>query len=252
MNPHKSHTGQSMSDNASKNKVNSRKITVRPVETEGDLKLFYKVPFEIYKDIPQWVPPFWFEFKEFFDKRNPFWKHAKYRMFLVYSNHILCGRIAAVIDDLYCKTYQEKTGFFGFAIPSDTILKELQEIITIGSYSGHSWLGISGIDMTYEIAQAIDVDVTYGWLITYVAVDSSAGLAGLQGGDQQRLIVDNYVIIGGDIIIAIDGDRVINGDALMSYLESDTSPGQVITLTIVRANTILNVPVELGSRPVVS
>jgi len=140
----------------------------------------------------------------------------------------------------------------GFAIPSDTILKELQEIVAIGSYSGHSWLGISGIDMTYEIAQAIDVDVTYGWLITYVAVDSSAGLAGLQGGDQQRLIVDNYVIIGGDIIIAIDGDRVINGDALMSYLESDTSPGQVITLTIVRANTILNVPVELGSRPVVS
>ena len=114
MNPHKSHTGQSMSDNASKNKVNSRKITVRPVETQGDLKLFYKVPFEIYKDIPQWVPPFWFEFKEFFDKRNPFWKHAKYRMFLVYSDHILCGRIAAVIDDLYCKTYREKTGFFGF------------------------------------------------------------------------------------------------------------------------------------------
>ena len=161
---------------------------------------------------------------------------------LNYQGEVI-GITAAIIED---------SEGIGFAIPSDTIIKELDEIINDGSYTGHSWLGISGVDMTYEIAQALEVDVTYGWLVTYVVDNSAASLAGLQGGYQQRLIVDTYVIVGGDIIISIDGHRIINGDSLMSYLESETSPSQVITLTIVRDNTLLNVPVELASRPVVS
>ena len=140
----------------------------------------------------------------------------------------------------------------GFAIPSNTILKEIDSLITNGYYDEHSWLGISGVDMTYAIADEIDVDVTYGWLVTYVSDNSAASLAGIQGGNQQKIIVDDYVIVGGDIIIAIDGNRVINGDFLMSYLEANTFPGQDITLTIVRDHQILNVPIELGNRPVVS
>jgi S1-C subfamily serine protease len=106
--------------------------------------------------------------------------------------------------------------------------------------------------MTYAIADKIDSDVTYGWLISYVSEDSAASKAGLQGGYQQTMVIDEYVIIGGDIIIAIDDNRVINGDYLMSYLESKTVPGQQVTLTVVRDNEMLNVPITLEQRPVVS
>jgi len=162
---------------------------------------------------------------------------------LLNYNGDVIGITTAIIED---------SEGLGFAIPSDTILKEIDSLVTKGSYNDHSWLGISGIDMTYVIAQDINVDVTYGWLISYVSENSAASNAGLYGGYQQRIIIDEYVIVGGDIIIAIDGNRVINGDYLMSYLESKTTPSQIITLTIVRDNEILNVPIELGRRQVVS
>ena len=162
---------------------------------------------------------------------------------LLNYNGDVVGITTAIIED---------SEGLGFAIPSDTILKEIGSLVTLGSFNDHSWLGISGVDMTYAIADEIDVDVTYGWLITYVSEDSASSYVGLQGGYQQKVIIDEYVIVGGDIIIAIDENRVINGDYLMSYLESKTTPGQITTVTIVRDNEILNVPIELGRRPVVS
>jgi len=136
----------------------------------------------------------------------------------------------------------------GFAIPSNTILREIESLVETGSYDRHPWLGISGVDMSYSIAEAMEVDVTYGWLITSVTVDSAAEEAGLTGGDQQVVINDDWVIIGGDIIIAIDETRIINGDVLMSYLEEYTQPDQTIIITIIRDNQILEIPVTLGTR----
>ncbi len=137
----------------------------------------------------------------------------------------------------------------GFAIPSNTILREIEPLITTGSYNQHSWLGISGDDMGYATAQAMGVDVTYGWLITQVTHGGAADNAGLQGGNQQVRIGDQWIVIGGDIIIAVDGTRVINGDTFMSYLEENTVPHQVINLTIIRNHQTLTIPVELGQRP---
>ena len=137
----------------------------------------------------------------------------------------------------------------GFAIPSDTILKEIESLIESGSYNEHSWLGISGTDMSYALAEEMDVDVTYGWLIVSVTSGSAADNAGLEGGNQRVRINDDMQIIGGDIIIAIDDNRIISGDTLMSYLEEYTAPYQTITITIVRDNQILDVPVTLGTRP---
>jgi S1-C subfamily serine protease len=137
----------------------------------------------------------------------------------------------------------------GFAVPSNTILREIESLITTGSYNQHPWIGISGIDMTYAIAQTLGVDVTYGWLITQVTDGGAAAQAGLQGGSQQVRVIDEWVITGGDIIIAVDGTRIINGDTFMSYLEEHTTPNQTITITILRNNHIQDVPVVLKQRP---
>ncbi len=137
----------------------------------------------------------------------------------------------------------------GFAIPSSTILREAESLIKTGSYNQHSWLGISGADMSYSIAQKMNVNITYGWLITQITSGGAADKAGLIGGNQQVRINNEWAIIGGDIIIAVDGTRIINGDSLMSYLEEQTTPNQIITVTIIRENQQLNIPVELGTRP---
>jgi S1-C subfamily serine protease len=137
----------------------------------------------------------------------------------------------------------------GFAIPSNTILREISSLVTIGYYNKHPWLGAAGVDMTYEIAKAMGVNVTYGWLITQVVSGGPAATAGLRGATKQVLIAGQYVPVGGDIIIAINGTKITNIDALSTYLEENTVPGQTIEVTVIRSDQKLTVTVTLGSRP---
>jgi S1-C subfamily serine protease len=67
----------------------------------------------------------------------------------------------------------------GFAIPSNTILREIESLVREGSYDQHSWLGVGGTEMTYEIAEAMNMNVTHGWLITQVTSEGPADKAGL-------------------------------------------------------------------------
>ena len=136
-----------------------------------------------------------------------------------------------------------------FAIPSNAILREINSLVTNGSYNQHPWLGASGMDMTYEIAQAMNVNVTYGWLLTQITSGGPADEANLRGGTKQVLIAGESTIIGGDIIVAINGARITNTDALSTYLEENTMPNQTISVTIVRGSETLTVTVTLGTRP---
>jgi S1-C subfamily serine protease len=137
----------------------------------------------------------------------------------------------------------------GFAIPSNTILREIEDLINTGSYEDHPWLGAAGTDMTYEIAAEIGTDITYGWLIAQVTSGGPADKAGLQGGTQQVEIVENLVTIGGDIIIAINGTRITSIEDLSAYLEEYTLPEQTVNLTVVRDNETTVIPLELERRP---
>jgi S1-C subfamily serine protease len=140
----------------------------------------------------------------------------------------------------------------GFAIPSNTILREIQSLATNGSYTSHPALGASGTDMTYGISQAMKVNVTYGWLIAQVTGGGAADKAGLKGGTTQTQVYGTTITIGGDIIIAINGTRIKNMDDLSTYLEEHTLPGQTINVTIARNNQTLTLPVELQARPPLS
>jgi S1-C subfamily serine protease len=141
----------------------------------------------------------------------------------------------------------------GFAIPSSTILREIGYLITSGSYNLHPWLGVAGVDMTYEIAKAMSVNVTYGYLIVQVTSGGPADEANLRGGTQQVLIEGEYVTIGGDIIIAINATyiaaRITGMDDLSTFLEEYALPNQTVNVTIVRNSQTMIVPVELGTRP---
>jgi S1-C subfamily serine protease len=121
----------------------------------------------------------------------------------------------------------------GFAVPSNTILREISALITTGTYSDHSYLGVSGQDMSYNTAQQIGASVTYGWRIASVT----------SGGPSDGRLEVN------DIIIAMNGTTIKNNDDLASYLAEKTLPGQLLVLTVVRGDSTIYVNVILGKRP---
>jgi S1-C subfamily serine protease len=137
----------------------------------------------------------------------------------------------------------------GFAIPSSTILREIGSLVANGAYDQHPWLGASGTDMNYEIANAMGVNVTYGWLITDVTNGGPADQATLQGGTRQIQVSSSTVIVGGDIVVAFDGTRIRNMDDLSTYLEEHTLPNQTIDITIIRNGKTMTLPLKLGTRP---
>lgn len=121
----------------------------------------------------------------------------------------------------------------GFAVPSNTILREISALITTGTYRDHSYLGVSGQDMSYNTAQQIGASVTYGWRIASV----------IAGGPSDGILNVN------DIIIAMNETLIRNNDDLASYLAEKTLPGQLLILTVVRGGSTIDVSVILGTRP---
>ncbi len=141
----------------------------------------------------------------------------------------------------------------GFAIPSDTILREVSDLANGEPYY-HPYLGIEGTDMTYDIAQQTDASVTYGVLIE--GVNSTGPAANkLEAGTTESTIDGSTVYTGGDIITAINGTRIRSMDDLSSYLEEYTKPNDVINITFVtdnKSSTQSVVQVTLGERPLAS
>jgi S1-C subfamily serine protease len=137
----------------------------------------------------------------------------------------------------------------GFAIPSDTISRELPFLVKDGKYDRHPYLGVQLVDMNYQLSQAVGTNVTWGVLIENIVPGGPASNSGLRGGTQNVTIGDQQYLIGGDIIISLDRDRIANYDALSAYLERHAVPGQTIQVGIVRLGNRMVVPVVLGTRP---
>ncbi len=129
----------------------------------------------------------------------------------------------------------------GFAIPSDTIMRELSSLVNSGSYNQHPSLNAVGTDMNLQIAQAMNIDTTYGWIVETISTQN-----GLQGGKTQASILGSKVILGGDIITAINGARITNTDDLLSYLEQHTLPGQTANFAVIRNRQPQTVTVTIG------
>jgi len=143
-----------------------------------------------------------------------------------------CGKVVGITTAIIADSQG-----LGFAVPSNTLLREIWSLFHEGSYEHHSWLGVKGTDMTYETAQELQVNVTYGWLIAEVTSS---------GPSDGRLKTN-------DVIIAMNETQIRNGDDLASYLEENTLPGYTVTLTIKRkigsSWDETKIPITLGTRP---
>ena len=88
---------------------------LKPVETKSDWSDFIDMPWPIYGDNPNWVPPLKIAVRDLLNvKKNPFFKHAYMYPILAYRDGKCVGRIVGVIDDNHNRYHEEQTAFFGF------------------------------------------------------------------------------------------------------------------------------------------
>ena len=135
----------------------------------------------------------------------------------------------------------------GFAVPSDALIREYTSLVTKGTFS-HSWVGVTGVSVDYTIAKAVNVSVTYGFLVQTVVSNGPADKAGIRAGTYTVTVEGADISGGGDLIVAIGAARIRVVDDFSSILET-MLPGQVANLTILRDGQYIVVPVTLGVRP---
>ncbi len=90
-------------------------ITVKPVASKADQKQFLDLPWRLYRDTPQWVPPLLQNHKELLGfTKHPFYETNEIQTFLAYSDGQVVGRVAAILNRGHIERHEEPVGFFGF------------------------------------------------------------------------------------------------------------------------------------------
>jgi S1-C subfamily serine protease len=136
----------------------------------------------------------------------------------------------------------------GFAMPINRAKEKLEEYRTTGKLS-HPVLGVSQTVLVQgDLAQELNMPTSGGLLIQGIDDGSPAQAAGLRGPTRSVIVGMYRLGIGGDLIIAIDGNPVDGQDALRKAM-NQKRPGETMVLTIFRANRTMKVTVTLGSAP---
>jgi len=136
----------------------------------------------------------------------------------------------------------------GFAIPSNQAQRVAQALIQTGSYD-HPWLGFSGMNVLPAVATEMQLPQADGALVISVVPGGPAEKAGLLGGTRTIQVMGQDVTIGGDVIIAVNGQPVHHFDDILVYLSRYGQVGQTVTLTIIRSGQTQSISVTLEKRP---
>ncbi len=132
----------------------------------------------------------------------------------------------------------------GFAIPINTAKAVLNDLITLGTVRRPT-LGISVLSIGPELAQEMGLPADYGILIVRTVPGGAADQAGLRGGNERAYLGNTPIMIGGDLIVAIDGDSIGDQQDLANAMNKHRA-GDTVTVTIYRNKRKMNVKVVLG------
>lgn len=166
---------------------------------------------------------------------------------LINLNGEIVGVNRAIRTDSSTSTGEPVNSGIGFAISSNIISRVVPFLISQGFYD-YPYVGISSQDdLTLIEREALGIEQNTGAYIFSVSSGSPAEDAGLRGGTEATDLPNYFA--GGDLIVAVDGRPVhVFGDFL-SYLMANKSPGDDITLQIIRAGDMKEVGLTLGKRP---
>src|SRR3974390_425504 len=132
----------------------------------------------------------------------------------------------------------------GFAIPINTAKAVISDLITIGRVRRPS-LGVRSLPIGPELAQELGLGADYGVLIIEVAPGGAADRAGLHGGNQRAYLGNVPLVVGGDLIIAVDGEQVADQQDLAGVLNRHKA-GETVTVTLLRGRRKMDIKVVLS------
>ncbi|HST09395.1 MAG TPA: trypsin-like peptidase domain-containing protein [Terriglobales bacterium] len=132
----------------------------------------------------------------------------------------------------------------GFAIPINTAKAVLNDLVTLGRVRRPA-LGVSTIPIGPELAQQVGLPVDFGLLIVKVLPGGAAERAGLRGGSERAYLGNIPIMLGGDLIVAIDGENVQDQQDLAQIMNAHRA-GDTVKVTIYRGKQKMDMTVTLG------
>jgi S1-C subfamily serine protease len=141
----------------------------------------------------------------------------------------------------------EQSAGIGFAIPIDTAKAVLGDFQKYGRVRRPS-LGIVSLPISPDLAGQIGLAADYGVLIQRTLSNGAAERAGLHGGDQTALWGNMQIVLGGDLIVAIDGQDVTSTQDIADVMNRH-QVGDTVTITFYRGRRKMTARVTLGEAP---
>ena len=138
------------------------------------------------------------------------------------------------------------TAGIGFAIPINTAKLIAQDLINTGRVH-RAFLGVEVRALSPGLAEALDLPVEEGLLIERVTPGGPAERAGLRGGNRAVVAGMRRILIGGDVLVAIDDQKLATQLDLNMFMNKKR-PGDVVTVTAYRGQKKMEVRVTLGER----
>ncbi|HUK88481.1 MAG TPA: trypsin-like peptidase domain-containing protein [Terriglobales bacterium] len=135
----------------------------------------------------------------------------------------------------------------GFAIPINTAKAVLNDLVTLGRVRRPA-LGIRTLAIGPDLAKQMGLPANSGVLIVQVVPGGAAEKAGLRGGNQRAYIGNIPILVGGDLVVAIDG-KEIQDTTDISRVMNQHRAGDKVSVTIYRGQQKMDVPVVLGELP---
>lgn len=132
----------------------------------------------------------------------------------------------------------------GFAIPINTAKAVLNDLMTLGRVRRPA-LGVRTVPISPELADELGLPVDYGLLIIGVVPGSAADEAGLRAGSERAYLGNTPIMLGGDLIIAIDDQKIQDQDDLTQMMNNHRA-GDTVKITIYRGKKKMDVSVSLG------
>ena len=158
------------------------------------------------------------------------------------------GKVIGITSQILSDSSGPQSGNIGigFAIPIDTARQVAKQLIASG-HAEHTYMGILGQTLTSQVLHALNIPSDHGVLIARVLPGSPADKAGLRGGSTTATMSGTTYELGGDVIVAVDGERISQSSQLADVIETHR-PGQQVTVTIIRDGHQQDVTVTLAAQ----
>jgi S1-C subfamily serine protease len=135
----------------------------------------------------------------------------------------------------------------GFAVPTSAIERSVEQLREKG-HAEYAYIGVSSSPLYPQLAQKLGIDSDFGAMVASVVPGGPADKAGLKGADGTLQFQAAEYETGGDVIVEVEGQKVVQPDALIRAV-GEKEPGEKLELTILRDNKRETVDVTLGKRP---